>query len=292
MKRKSQSALLIGVQAVAAFMMTSVGRARGEEFYETRLRAGEAAYQEKRLPDAIDNLRIAAFGLLEKPAMEIEALAYLALAQTAAGRAVDADTTLGRFLEVERRFAPYAQTKLEPAIRTEFQTLLLRRVAQATLLAYPGLAGLVETEEQKIAKLAPRERVRAYEAAAKREPKNPRWALALAAEAALTGDQSAVIVWANEALGLESGSTEARALRAHALFVKGEWSAARVDLDALPATELEARPTLLGDRFVCLVELRDWSPAGEAAKAVPASQSGRSDVVKAQEKLAAEKPAK
>ena len=286
-KRLWQSALLIGL-----LMMTSVGAARGDEFYETRLRAGEAAYIEKRLPDAIDNLRIAAFGLLESPSMEAEALAYLTLAQTAGGRSADADATLGRFLEVERRFAPYAQLKLDPAIRAEFQALLLRRVAQSTLLAYPGLAGLVETEEQKIAKLPPKERVKAYEAAARREPANVRWPLDLAREAGSAGDQKAVIAWASKAIELEPANAEARAARAHAFFLKGDWSPARADLSAIPAAELEVRPVLLGDRFVCLVELKEWVPAAEAARAVPSSQAGRPDVVKAQQKLATERPAK
>jgi hypothetical protein len=273
-------------------MMSSVGAARGEEFYETRLRAGEAAYAEKKLPDAIDNLRIASFGLLENPPMEAEALAYLALAQTAAGRKADADTTLGRFLEVERRFAPYKKLKLDPAVGAEFQALLLRRVAQATLLAYPSLAGLVETEEQKIGKLPPRERVKAYESAAKREPANPRWPLALARDAAAGNDQRAVIEWASKAIELEPGNAEARAIRAHAFVMKGDWSAARADLNALAPAELEIRPILLGDRFICLVELKDWVPAAEAAKALPSSQASRTDVVKAQQRLAAERPSK
>jgi hypothetical protein len=283
--------LLHGLLLVAALMMTFPGGARGDEFYETRLRAGELAYQEKHLPDAIDNLRIAAFGLLENPVLEVEALVYLSLAQTALGRGSEADATLGRFLEVERRFAPYAKIKLEPAVRADFQALLLRRVAQPTLLAYPGLAGMVETEEQKIGKLPPKERVRAYEAAAKRDPKNPRWPIALAREAAVADDQKAVIAWASKAIELDPSGTEARSLRAHAFFLKGDWTAFRGDLNALPPDELKGRPVLVADRFVCLVELKDWVPAREASRALPASEARRPDVAKAQQTLAAERPA-
>ncbi len=272
-------------------MMTSLGAARGDEFYETRLRAGEASYQEKRWPDAIDNLRIAAFGLLENPGLEAEALAYLALAQSAAGRAADVDATLARFLEVERRFAPYAHIKLDPAASADFRTLLLRRVAQATLLAYPGLAGLVETEEQKIGKLPPKDRVKAYEAASRREPKNPVWYVDLAREAAAADDQKAVILWAGKAIELDPAGVESRALRGHAFVLKGDWAAARADLDAIPAAERGTRPVVLADRFVCLVELRDWGPATEAAGAVPQSQAVRPDVQRARQKLAAQQPA-
>lgn len=287
MKTFGQSVLLVGF-----VMMTSVAATQGQEFYETRLRAGEAAYVEKRLPDAVDNLRIAAFGLLESPPLEAEALAYLTLAQTAAGHGAEADATLGRFLEVERRFAPYSKMKLDPAIKAEFQALLLRRVAQATLLAYPGLASLVETEEQKIAKLPPKDRVKAYEAAAKREPANVRWPLALAREAASTGDQKAAIAWATRAIEIEPASAEARSLRAHAYFLKGDFGPARADLNAISKAELELRPVLLGDRFVCLVELKDWVPAAEASKAVPQSETRRTDVVLAQQKLSAAQSSK
>jgi len=271
--------------------MSLVVAARADDFYEERLRVGRAALEAKQYLDAIDNLRIAAFGLLEKPAMEEEALAYLALAQTAAGHGLDADATLGRFLDVERLFAPYAHLKMDSASDAAFRALLRSRVAESTLLAYPALAGLVETEEQRIAKLPPREREKAYEAAAKREPKNARWPLALAREAASTDDSRAVILWSSKALELQPTDVDARALRAHALATRGDWSAARADLDALPAAELSARPVLVADRFVCLVELKDWGPAREAARVVPASQAGRADVARAQQKLAAERPA-
>jgi tetratricopeptide (TPR) repeat protein len=285
LKKMCQLALLVALP-----MMTSVAAARGDEFYEARLRAGEAAYAEKRLPEAIDNLRIAAFGLLESPPLEAEALAYLALAQSATGRAADTDATLGRFLEVERRFAPYAKLKLDPAVRAEFQALLLRRVSQPTLLAYPGLAVLVETEEQKIAKLPPKDRARAYEAAARREPGSARWPLALARDAEAAGDTKAAIAWSSKAIEIEPGNAEARSVRAHAYFSKGDFAAARADLSTLPATEIEVRPMLLGDRFVCFVELKDWGPASEAAKTLPSGQAARPDVIRAQERLAAQQP--
>ena len=47
---------------------------------------------------------------------------------------------------------------------------------------------------------------------------------------------------------------------------------------------------LLGDRFVCLVELKDWGPASEAAKTLPSGQAARPDVVRAQQRLAAQQP--
>jgi hypothetical protein len=96
----------------------------------------------------------------------------LSLAQSAAGKTADTRATLDRFLEIERHFPGYAQANLQPEIRTAFKTLLLAQVPPATILAIPSLAGLIETEEQKVARLPPADRRKTLEAAARREPGN------------------------------------------------------------------------------------------------------------------------
>lgn len=281
MKRIAQLVLLF-----AGLMMPSPA-ARGDEFYEVRLRDGESAYLEKKPTQAVVSLKIAAFGLMERPTLLSETLVYLALAQAAAGDGVASDATLGRFLEVERRFAPYAKLQLDAAVAAQFQLLLRRRVAQTTLLSFPGLAGTVETEEQRLAKLPPRERTKAYEAAMRREPGNPRWPLALARDAAAANDSKAVVEWSGKALALEPGNVEARSLRAHARTARSEWTLAWADINALPPAELDSRPDLAADRFVVLVELKQWAPAREAAARLSVADGTRPDVARARQKLAA-----
>src|SRR5262249_36612125 len=149
------------------------------------------------------------------------------------------------FLGVERQFAPYAEVNLEPDVRTEFQALLLRQVPQTTLLSMLGLAGLVETEEQKIAKLPPEERRKTLEARLRREPRNATWPLGLAREAAERGAHKDVERWTEKALELNARNTEALALRVHARTARGECTEALSDLKALPQAELGGRPELL-----------------------------------------------
>ena len=187
---------------------------------------------------------------------------------------------------MERRFAAFAKVPLDPAVAAEFQVLLRRRVAEATLLSYPGLAGLVETEEQRLAKLPPRERTKAYEAAMRREPRSPRWPVALARDAASRNDSKAVVDWTSKALELEPGNPEALALRAHARTSRGEWTLAWADLQALPSQDLDSRPDLAADRFVVLVELKQWAPARDAAARLSAADASRPDVARARQKLA------
>ncbi len=84
---------------------------------------------------------------------------------------------------VESRFSTYSQLNLEPDISAEFRSLLIWRTA-ATLPGIRSLAGLVETEDEKLRKLSPREYRKALEAALRREPTNVVWPLSLAREAA------------------------------------------------------------------------------------------------------------
>jgi tetratricopeptide (TPR) repeat protein len=265
-----------------------VGPSGQDDFNQARLRSGQDLFNDKKYLEAIDQFRVAAFGYMDRPAALSECLIRMALAQMAAGRQADADATILRFLEVERRFPSYPPGGLAPDLQAQFRGLLLARVPQATLLSIPSLAALVETEEQKIAKLPPAERRKALEAGARREPASVIWPLALSREALDRSDAREAERWAGKALAIQPTNQEALALRARARVMRGEFAQARADLAALAPAEFEKRPELYADRFVCLVEVQDWSAAGEAAARIPASQASRSDVAKARQKLAAE----
>jgi hypothetical protein len=119
--------------AIAALLLAAAAIAWGqpEDFYEARLVAGYEAMRAERVPEAIDQFRIAAFGLMEKPPLLTEALVRLALAQDAIGSKVAADETVKRFAEVERRFGAYSAARLEPTARAAFGKLLARQSARS-----------------------------------------------------------------------------------------------------------------------------------------------------------------
>lgn len=286
--RKLHPLILLAVGAFAISGVASGADPGEDDFNAARLRSGQVLFDDKKYLEAIDQFRVAAFGYLAKPASLSESLVRLALAQMAAARPADADDTILRFLEVERRFPSFPAPGLQPELQAEFRSLLLRRVPQGTLLSIPSLAGLVETEEQKIAKLPPAERRKALEAAARSEPGAAHWPLALAREAMDRSDAKSADRWASKALALEPSNPEALALRARARFLRGDLAEARSDLAALPASELEKRPELYADQLVALVDARDWAGAGEASLRVPANLASRGDVVRARQKLAAE----
>ncbi len=113
---------------------------RADEFAEARLASGIDAFKAKRYPEASDHFRIACFGLLDQPVLLTEGLVRLALAQEAAGRKGDAEKTLERFLDVERKFTAYAKARLDAPTRAEFQTLLRGRLPADVLATVPSLS--------------------------------------------------------------------------------------------------------------------------------------------------------
>jgi tetratricopeptide (TPR) repeat protein len=214
--RTGHFTLLIRTIVGLVLGICSVARG-GDDFNEQRLQDGRSAYQQKKFIDAIDEFRVAAFGLLDRPAGLSECLARLALAQAAAGQARETDETVNRFLEVERRFGVYGKTNLEPDVRADFQSLLLRSLPLDTLSVVPSLAGLVETDEQEVAKLPAAERRKALQAWAKREPDAVRWQIALARDAMERGDAKEAERRVTKALSLDPGNADAKMLQARVL---------------------------------------------------------------------------
>ncbi len=100
-------------------------------FAETQLRVGQAALSAGRPQEAADDLRIAAFGLLDRPAMLCEALETLAVAQDKAGQKAPADATLARLVEISRAFPACREARLEPGLRADFESLARKKLSPA-----------------------------------------------------------------------------------------------------------------------------------------------------------------
>ena len=274
--------------AVVLGMMPSVASLVADDFNQDRLRDGENAYAAKRYAEAIDQFRIAAFGTLDHPPLFSECLVRLALAESAANKSTDTLATIERFLDLERRFPSYAKANLQPETRSAFQALLVAKVPQATILSVPSLAGLIETNEQKIAKLPPESRRKALEAEARREPTNPAWPRDLAAEALERGDAKDAEKWATKALSLQPSNAEALALRARSRYERRLYADALTDLSAVPADVFERHPDLYAEKFVCLVDARRFDEAERIAGRIPETSAARPEVAKARTDLAAE----
>ena len=261
--------------------------ARGtDDFYQARLQEGRIALQTGSVAEAADLLRIGCFGLMDQPLLHSEGLVWLTIAQDRLNRAADADATLRRFLDVEKRFAVYDRLPLTAETKKEFEAILVRRLPPEAF-RLPALARFVETEEQKLEKLSPKERRKAYEAKAAAEPANAAWPALVARLALEQGQAKDAAQWAGRALEIDAANVDARRTRAAALFARRDFAGALADLDALPPAALEASPALRADRFVCLAAEKQWEPAREAVKGLPEDQLARADVAAAARKVPA-----
>ncbi len=98
----------------------------GQDFTEMRMREGVEAYQSGRPSDAVNPLRVAVFGYLDRPPQLCRALVYLALAHDASGRQAEALSAANRLRDVQRRAATCAEAPLDERVRAEFESRLGR----------------------------------------------------------------------------------------------------------------------------------------------------------------------
>jgi tetratricopeptide (TPR) repeat protein len=138
------------------FLLSAPIASADDAFYETRLATGKQAFVEKRLPDAVADLRIAAFGFLERPALLSETLVWMALAEAASSRPERLRWALTRFLEVETKFRPYKQLALDAPSRAAFEKILVGTLSPDAIASIPTLADLVTRRPQTAAKVAAR----------------------------------------------------------------------------------------------------------------------------------------
>lgn len=275
---------------ILLFALLLMPAALAQDFYEQQLRAGKVDAQAGRNVQAADEFRIAAFGFLDRPPLLVEALVRLAVAQSALSQTTELAKTLDRFIEVEQRFAPYGTLVIEPALKSRFEELIMRGIPRATLAAIPDLSRLANAELQRIAALPQGQRIAAYEAGARREPKNPEWPLALAREAAARDETGEVVRWAGRTMEIDPANREARLLLIHARTERGECREALALLNDLGTTEIQRRPELGADQFVCLIAGSKWAEAQAILPRIPDHLRSRPDVNRAIQTLVRSAP--
>jgi len=213
------------VGAAVCVMMTWTALAATDAFYEQRFKAGEAALVAKRHADAVEQLRIAAFGQLDEPKRLTHTLALMAIAQQALRRTEPLESTINRFVEVESRFAAWNSSVLTPQQRTEFETLLIRVVPRQTLLAVPSLARLIQP-----AKTQP--------------PANPSQA---ASRLIAEGRSREAVPLLSDAVTREPGRRDLRILLLQAATLSANWPVGATQVTALkPFLDGEVVPMFYG----------------------------------------------
>jgi tetratricopeptide (TPR) repeat protein len=271
--------------AVAVLVDTSVAHA--EEFYEQQLRLGKADLAAGHTVQAIDELRVAAFGFLDRPPLLSEALVRLAIAQNTLGQTSAVTQTVNRFLDVERRFKPYGSLSLEAPARVAFESLLSQSAPLSELSAIPSLSRIFRSDAAKVSDLPVEKRAAAYEQGFRRSPKDVDWPLSAARNAATLGRDEDAISWSRRALSIDANNSSANAILVHALTRRGDCREAMSRMGNVSDADLSSHPELSADRFVCAVQQAKWSDAESLAERVPDSERKRSDVMRAMQTLTA-----
>jgi tetratricopeptide (TPR) repeat protein len=237
-------------------------------FYAQLLERGVYAYQQGDMEQAADTLRLAVFGLLDHPPRLTFGLAYLALAQRAAGDAETARDTLGRLITVADRFGSYAAAGLPPTVDEQLAALLVAEVPEATLTSSATFRHLGDEKFlRRIADLPTAERRAAIGERATAAPDEPRWPLALARLELAAERPAQAASWAQQALALRPGDVEARCLHGRGLAGAGDCATAEPELSACPASRSDQETALA--LLACLADLGRWREAQQHLAALP-----------------------
>lgn len=274
----------------AGLLMAPLVAQEPDPFYASMLRDGTQALARGDAERAVEDLRIACFGLLEQPVLLGECLVRTALAEAAIGEKEAFLETFRKLELVEERFSGYTQARLPAAERAAFEERALAWVAPQALRAIPAFAALAERKaEQELAALPEAKRLRELERRAAAEPDEPRWKLRLA-ELELDRERPARALERLDGLPATAGDGAAACLRGRALAALERCEPAVAAFAACPSRGTAA--ALLEPELACLVELERRDDARALLARAPAALAERPAVAKLAARLEAPAAAK
>lgn len=225
--------------------------------------------------EAVAKLRLACFGMLEKPKVLAPCLGRLLVAQEAAGASDDEiETTVDRLLEVERRLKgwsePDSRFVVSDDIRRRVESLFGRFGTEESLARVPGLGDVVlQKQMMRVAEMPRDARRRELNLLVQRQAGIPIWHVMSAELALEEGDPRAAAAAAREILDTFDGNAGARCVLGRARAAQDQCDAAVVDdLGVCPVDHSqrgEIDLALLG----CLVAAERWSEADTVWRRMP-----------------------
>lgn len=249
-----RSIFVVGLLLVVAGVgLSRPAHGEVDPFYLSRLRDGEQALTRGDYASAAQNLRIAAFGMLEEPPRLAATLTELAIAETGAGATDDFRGTLQRLQDLEDRFSAYTKAPLTDAQRESFETTVMQRLSEKELTGYGIFAHLVnEKIEQELQLLPLRQRRRALQQRAEAHPDESRWGLELANLETTDGHPKAAIAALDTVLSNHPELEAAHCRRGSLLVDQKNWHQGAEDLSV--CSDSATDPKLAEMRLKALIE--------------------------------------
>lgn len=149
------SAILWVVGAPLSAQQLEERDAAVDPFYEELFRQGSFAFDRGDYAAAIGDLRVASFGLLERPTLLAEALVRLALAYAETGDRESLAKATARLAEIEERFHSYTDSSLPAELRARFVARVLSSLDPSLFQRYPKFGELASHQGTAAATVAP-----------------------------------------------------------------------------------------------------------------------------------------
>ena len=265
------------VVCVLLWVLSSSVVYAADPFYERLFQDGTLAQENGAHGAAARKLRLACFGMLEQPALLAKCLTHLALAQASLEQEEDFLGTLGRILELERRFEAFSKAELTPRRRQEFESWLQRWASFESIADLPAFRGVAEAKRaQQLRELPIDERRLELDRRLALEPNHPRWRLMWAELEWQTGNYEAAAKAADGLLTRQPANTDARCVRGLANEKPGGCGGTTVaDLTVCSSTWAEPAAEA---RLRCSVASSQWQEAQEVFSAMPEQQQRKSEM--------------
>lgn len=249
---------VLGALALLAVVPVPAPAQEPDPFYLDLERSAELALARGDAPTAVRRLRVACFGMLDRPERLAACLVRLAAAQGQAGDRAGFLATFDRLDGIEERFGAYRAAPLEPGERDAFERQLAAWIEPALLAGRPAFSGAG-------------------------------WRAALAeAEAALDRGEPGPALSRLEGIPLEIEQGRAWCLRGEAFARFGRCDAARA---AFSACHPEREPRFAAPALACLVELGHTGEAQALAERLAPEARAAREVRRQLERVPARTPA-
>lgn len=249
----------------------SVQAYAAEPFYQRLLQEGLRAHAEGNAPQAVQNLTLACFGMLEEPPQLMECRIHLANAQAATGDKSSFIETAGRVLDLESTFTLYRKLPLPQEARVAFEGHLLEWVPMASLVASPAFAHLAQGKiEQDLLAMSVEERRAALVNLLASDANNTAWQIRMSEVELLSGEYAGAVERADAVLRQDSELLGAICVRGQARAALGQCEDALTDLEI--CDESGSRLDVVARRLDCHVTMQDWDAARDLYDALPSSE--------------------
>lgn len=232
-----------------------------DPFYERLLQKGKRALATDTR-EAMEDLRLACFGLLEEPPALADCLVHLAVAQTSNGDDEAFRETSGRLVELEASFEVYGDLELAPSVREIFESRLETMVTYESLADLPTLRHVAQKVlETELTTLSSDERRQRLEGLRKREPDELRWLIMMSEVELEGGNYNAALEMSTLALRRDTELLRAICVRGRAQAALGNCDEAMVDLVSCGRDAPERDVDVTMDRLRCRVQQQAWDEA-------------------------------